>query len=142
VFAHPVIGIADNSDFERLERYGNFEKEAGFAPYAQSQRFNLWSKLHQELLPASQVVFIVFFVVSLAAGLYARLRMYRTGLAALYPETHLVLLVLALVGFLTVIFGEGLVDLNRHLIVFNLTCDLSLLFFVGYLFDQELRKKV
>ncbi len=128
-----LLVSATRSAFDtHIERYGNFEQEAGFPPYAQSGRFTLWSRLHQELIPQSSVYFILFFLASLAAFAYARLRLYRSGPTALFPETQLVLLILALAGFLVVVFGEGQVDANRHLIVFNLTCDLSILFTIDY----------
>jgi len=103
---------------------GNFEKSCGLAPRAQSQAFQLWSKLRESAAPRSLWFVAVFLAGNAFAALAVCLKTNSRHLRAVLV-LHLVLALMALEQLLTVAVA-GQYELTKHMFLFNLLFDLCL----------------
>jgi hypothetical protein len=103
---------------------GNFEKSCGLAPRAQSQAFQLWSKLRESASPRSLWFVAVFFAGNALAALAAFLKTGSRHFKAVMV-LHLALVLMALEQLL-VTAATGQYELVKHLFLFNLLFDLCL----------------
>jgi hypothetical protein len=125
-FWRRLHGVLPQITFLRKPWYGNFEPSAGLPPAAQSQAFNLWSGLHERILPAVNK-WLVFVLA--CCPLAAVWRWWRAGNAAERRRLELVTLlpVLCLTALLGAVFGDAF-DLIKHMFLFNLLLDACLLY--------------
>ena len=128
---HPsrLVGVAQRAAqgaFSLRPSYlGNFEKSRGLAPRAQSQAFQLWSKLRESAAPRSLWFVAVFFAVSAIAALAVSLKTGSRQLEAVMV-LQLLLIPMALEQLVLAEAGCGQYELVKHLFLFNLLFDLCL----------------
>jgi hypothetical protein len=128
---HPgrLAGVAQRaaqSAFSQRPSYlGNFEKSCGLAPRAQSQAFQLWSKLRESAAPRSLWFVAVFFAGSASAALAVFLKTSSRQLKAVMV-LQLALVAMALEQLLVAEAACGQYELTKHLFLFNLLFDLCL----------------
>lgn|GEM_PF-985411 len=109
---------------------GNFEKRSGFPRFTQSQTFNLWHRVHVDVLPSSGAG--LGFILSgwLAAAVYLHWKS-QSQRERLHIEWFVTLLAMAAVQMLVVaVCHGGFVDTSRHLFLFAMLFDVCL----GYVF--------
>lgn len=111
---------------------GNFESTSGFPPLAQSQTFAAWGNLRERLIPKYIGFLIVYCLGNVAIGGWLSLgaddhRVRSIGELC----TTLVLMTGAM--FAAGVVGEGRVDLEKHLFLFNVLFDLLLICDVAYI---------
>lgn len=106
----------------RPEWYGNFEPSSGHPPGSQTTRFALWSTFHLRVL--SRVSKFAVLALPMPA-LWALIEWIR-GRRRLRTELAGLLGLCCLAAFLAAIFGDAW-DTTRHLYLFNLLLDSSLL---------------
>ncbi len=128
---HPwrLAGVAQRAAqgaFSQRPSYlGNFEKSCGLGPRAQSQAFQLWSKLRESAAPKSLWFVAVFFAGSAGAALAVFLKTSSRQLKAVMV-LQLALVAMALEQLLVAEAVCGQYELTKHLFLFNLLFDLCL----------------
>jgi len=128
---HPgrLAGVAQRaaqSAFSQRPSYlGNFEKSCGLGPRAQSQAFQLWSKLRESAAPRSLWFVAVFFAGSASAALAVFLSTSSRQVKAAMV-LQLALVAMALEQLLVAEAVCGQYELTKHLFLFNLLFDLCL----------------
>lgn len=119
---------AGNAFLTRPRRLGNFLKESGFPPRAQSRQFAVWSDLKARC-PVKPGVLVGFFVAQLGAGLVL-LKRSAGGTPRLLTELFVTLGLMAGVQYVTKFMGDGQLDTGRQLHLFNVLFDVCLIFAV------------
>ena len=113
----------------RLSGYGNFEPSAGLPPKTLSNAFTVWRNFHEYVLaPMGKWIFFALAAWPLfAAWRWFRVRLplhrRRIELTALLP-------VCALAALCSAVFGDAF-DAVKHMYLFNLLLDTSILYAVG-----------
>ncbi|MGD0199608.1 MAG: hypothetical protein ABSD27_02540 [Bryobacteraceae bacterium] len=102
---------------------GNFEKSRGLAPRAQSQTFQLWSKLRESAAPRSAWFVGAFFMGNAMAALAVYVKTGSRHLRAVIV-LHLVVVLMAIEQLLVTEAACGQYELVKHLFLFNLLFDL------------------
>lgn len=113
------------------ENLGNFTISLG--SYTKSKAFAVWNDLRVALLPKSIWTLIGLLLVNLGAIVVKIKKFDRAIPARLISETHLVILLMAVFQYLTVIMAEGTFELIKHMFLFNLLLDVTLVFMIAYL---------
>ncbi|MDO8588743.1 MAG: hypothetical protein Q7T82_17070 [Armatimonadota bacterium] len=94
-------------------------------------KFALWSSL-KEAFPKSLWLVFSFLSVNILAIAAKWLRFDRAPGDRMITKLHGALVVMAGLQFLIVILGEGLYEIAKHLFLFNLLCDVCLVFLIMY----------
>ena len=135
--AHPVR-LADMLDRAAREGFslrsgylGNFERSANFTPGAQSATFDTWSGA-REHFPSSLAGLLVAFVLATGGAALVR-RLSDKARDKMLAELFLLLLAMAALAFLVACLGGGVLDIVKHLFVFNLLVDVGVIVAGGYL---------
>lgn len=115
----------------RSEYLGNFERSASFTPGAKSGTFDTWSAA-REHFPSSLAGLLVAFVLSMGAAALVRSRSDGAR-DKMLAELFILLLTMAALGFVVACLGGGALDIVKHLFVFNLLVDVSVIVAGGYL---------
>lgn len=102
---------------------GNFPKESGYRPRAQSRAFAVWSDLRTRW-HVSLGILVSLFLSQLGAGLVALRRSSNVTLRLL-SELFIILGLMAAVQYITKLIGDGLLDTGRQLHLFNVLIDTS-----------------
>lgn len=127
-----LIDETTKSAFElQPENLGNFTISSG--SYTKSKAFTIWNDLRMTLFPKSIWTLIGLLVVNLGAIIIKIKKFDRTVPNRLLSETHLVILLMAVFQYLTVIMAEGTFELVKHMFLFNLLLDVTLVFIITYL---------
>lgn len=125
--------LACRSAYEtRFANVGNFEVSTGVPPNTSSNRFNTWSVIKRNFIPRQFLFYGSFFIANIVSMALAWQQLQTQKRLRRLPEFHLLLILLANIEFFTSILGEGLADIMKHLLLFNLTWDLCLLFLLFY----------
>jgi len=115
-------------------RLGNFEREAGRPPGAQTDRFSVWSDLRKRTRPLAFFLYPGLLAATLAACLWrfrlaaVQERLFRIALATLVA--------MAAAEFLICAFADMLDDLPRHLFSFHAMIDLILIADVVWITEE------
>ncbi len=112
---------------------GNFDSSSGFKSYAKSTKLVLWSGLSRIVLPGSIWTLLILFLVNLGAGIVKVIKFDHKPSDRLISELHLTLTLMALVQFFTVLLAEGTFELVKHMYLFNILIDCTLVFLIAYL---------
>lgn len=107
--------------------YGNFEPSAGYPPATLSQAFNLWSAIHEHVLP----IFNKWIVLALAGWPFVaawRWKRARDAFQRRRIEISALLPICCLAALFSAVFGDAF-DLVKHLYLFNLMLDTCLVYF-------------
>jgi len=118
----------------RAEGVGNFERSAGYPPFARARSFAIWSRFRERYLSGwSSGVLIGLMLSVFGAGWIAA----RSGdvQARLLAECYAVLALMAVIVFFTTILGDAH-DLVKHLHLYNLLTDVCLVFGLTALFRR------
>jgi hypothetical protein len=113
----------------RAEGVGNFEKSAGYAPFARSRAFAIWSRFHERYLShwSSGLLIALMLSVALAGWIAASAREFRTRLMA---ECFGVLALMAVTVFFTTVLGDAH-DIAKHMHLYNVLTDIWMVFAAG-----------
>ncbi len=108
-----------------------------------SYKFALWSSLKDKVVPKSVWVLVGFVLVNVLAVVIKRVKFDRTPSDKLITDFHAVIVIMALMQFLTSIIGEGDYDIVKHLFAFNMLCEVAFVFLAAYVYTMigGLRKK-
>ena len=109
----------------RPDYIGNYQKSAGLAPVSISNRWSFWGALKKRCLPQSIWFYLVFFCLYILAVVNAHLRI-DTKQAQLLAEFCGAIGIMAALAFL-VVLGDGEFGLVKHLFLFEVLFDISLL---------------
>lgn len=124
---------------------GNYE-ESHFAPQGAppatpnyplpsayfDHKFSLWSTFKEDALPSSLTVVLVYLTLNLVAIAVKHMRFDRTSENRIVTRLHAALIATAIVQFLTTVIGVGMCDIEKHLFLFNLICEICLVFLIVY----------
>ena len=113
----------------RPEWCGNFEQSAGFPPGARSRAFSLWSGFHERVLARGGKAIVLVLPIALIACIAA---WFRTRRNRLRIEFCAALCTCCLIAFLVPVLGDAW-DNVKHLVLFNLLLDTTLITGVGLL---------
>jgi len=110
----------------RAEGVGNFERSAGYPPFARSRSFALWSRFRERFLSrwSSGVLTGLMLGVLLAGWIAHSARDLPTQLLA---ECFAILALMALASFFTAALGDAH-DIVKHLHLYNVLTDICLVF--------------
>jgi hypothetical protein len=113
----------------RAEGVGNFEKSAGYPPFARSRAFAVWSRFHGHYLArwSSGLLILLMLSVPFAAWIAGRAGELRTRLLA---ECFGVLALMAVAVFFTTALGDAH-DIAKHMQLYNVLTDICLVFAAG-----------
>jgi hypothetical protein len=134
---HPgqLFGLIDETTrfaFElQPENLGNFTVSLG--SYEKSKAFSVWNDLRVALFPKSIWTLIGLLGINLGAIAIKIKKFDRSVPDRLISETHLVILLMAVFQYLTVIMAEGTFELIKHMFLFNLLLDVTLVFVIAYI---------
>ncbi len=117
--------VAKAAAANRPDYIGNYEKSAGLPPVSISNRWSFWDAMKQQRLPQAIWFYLVYFCLYLLAVVYAHIR------SAMKP-VKLLTEVCGAIGIMTVIaylvvLGDGEFGLVKHLFLFEVLFDISLL---------------
>lgn len=124
---HPgrLISLFDRSSADALAtppRLGNFEASTGAAPYARSERFDLWTEIKTTLAPKTlggmSILLGFFAIAAFAAGQTVAREDH------LLVDLALVLIAIAATQFATVAILSGTIDTAKHMFLFRAIVDL------------------
>jgi len=121
-------GLLPEITLLRNRWYGNFEPSAGLPPATQSRAFTLWSYFHERVLPP----FSKWIVFALAVWpLECARRWWRARDAAARRRVELLALLplSCLAALFASVYGDAL-DFIKHMYLFNLLLDTSLIWLV------------
>jgi hypothetical protein len=110
---------------------GNFEKSAGYPPYAQSRAFRLWSNF-KESLPVKPLLFGLFFLISITVVIVKYRRLDRSTEQRMTSGLHAFLLGMAVIEYLMVVLGDGGGEVLKHMYLFGEICDVCFIMLVVY----------
>lgn len=146
---HPdrLVSLIDNttsSAFElQPENLGNFLID--HPSYEKSKSFAVWNDLRFAVLPKSIWTLVGWLVINILT-LAIKIRKYdRTVVNKILSNTHLTIVAMAVFQYLTVVMAEGTFELIKHMFLFNLLFDVSLIFLLSYgysLLIQSLRQPI
>jgi hypothetical protein len=113
----------------RAEGVGNFEKSAGYPPFARSRSFAIWNRFREQVFSrwASGLLIGLMLGVPLAGWISFSLRELRSRLLA---ECFAVLALMAVAIFFTTVLGDAH-DIVKHLHLYNVLTDICLVFVAG-----------
>jgi hypothetical protein len=111
---------------------GHYEIGIGKPPRAMIDRFNLWDKFRNLILPGSFITLIMMVLFNFLAALFFRFRVFSKSALRFLPELHLTILAGAISQFIATILGEGTADVVKHLFFFNMGLDFCLVIFLLY----------
>jgi hypothetical protein len=117
----------------RPEWCGNFEQSAGRGPGARSRSFSLWSAFHATVMArAAKPILIALLIApwALAIGWIRSPERRRT------LELALLLTLSTLTAFAVPVFTDAW-DNVKHMFLFNLLIDTSLVWLAGFLWSQR-----
>jgi len=112
--------------------FGNFEKSAGYPFRERATRWTFWSGFKQRHAPRS-VWFTTGYLLLLCGSIGAAWRSTK-GHARKLSEFYFVLWLMMVISFVTPVLGDGESDIEKHLFLYNVFFDLSLLLLAGHLF--------
>ena len=112
---------AKSANVIRPESIGNYEKNTGHAPGAQSSLFSAYSTLKKAWVPKTFGFMLLFFVSMLVISYKDRQRMLILGFV----------LVMGLSQIAVSIIGAGDADLSKHIFLYNVAFDLSVFILVS-----------
>jgi hypothetical protein len=107
---------------------GNFEKSAGYPRDQTATRWSLWSRFKRQV-GLRPLWATAGYLTLLLVGIAAIWRKGERNFAFLY----LVLWMMMIISFVTPVMADGESDLEKHLFLYNVFFDLSLLFAAAYL---------
>ena len=108
----------------RVKRLGYYEASTGKPP--QTQAFGLWSVIRENVFPRSLVFLALYFATGIAALYWSR----KASLPVLRSLNALYVLFVAIACvtfFASILGGGGEADLAKHLFMFNISFDASLI---------------
>jgi len=120
--------LARHAFLTRPERHGNFLKESGYPPRAQSHRFAAWSDFKARW-PRDLRFLVGVFVLLLGTGVAARWRSASVT-SGLLSELLIILGLMAAVQYVAKFMGNGLLDTVKQLHLFNILIDTCFVFVV------------
>jgi hypothetical protein len=106
---------------------GNFEKSAGFPPYATSRAFRIWSDWKSKYGPGTIAAFEVLWGIE-AIGIVILYYRKRTKAERLLLELQALLITMAVLQILTVTVTMGTIDPIKQTFLFSVLCDISFVF--------------
>ena len=109
----------------RPDYIGNYEKSSGLPPVSISYKWSLWGMTKQRCLPQASWFYLAYFCLYLLAAVYAHIHSDRKQVKLL-AEVCGAIGVMAAIAFL-VVLGDGEFGLVRHLFLFEVLFDISLL---------------
>ncbi len=109
----------------RPDYIGNYEKSAGLPPVSISNRWSFWDAVKQRYLPQTIWFYLIYFCLYLLAVVYAHIRsdMKQVKLLAEFCGAIGIMTVIAFL----VVLGDGEFGLVKHLFLFEVLFDISLL---------------
>ena len=107
----------------KLRHLGNFEKSAGYPRLQTATRWSLWSRFKSNFGLRS-IWATAGYLMLLLVGIAAMWRKGERNFAVLY----FALWMMMIISFVTPVIGDGENDLEKHLFLYNVFFDLSLLF--------------
>lgn len=113
---------------------GNFPKESGYRPRAQSRAFAVWSDLRTRW-HVSLGILVSLFISQLGAGVVA-VRRSASLTSRLLSELFIILGLMAVVQYVTKFVGDGLLDTGRQLHLFNVLIDTSFIIVVLWVVNR------
>ncbi len=118
----------------RAEGVGNFEKSAGYPPFARARSFALWSRFRERYVSrwSSGVLIGLMLSVFATGWMAAHARRIEVRLVA---ECYAVLALMDVAAFFTAILGDAH-DVVKHLHLYNLLTDVCLVFAITALFRR------
>lgn len=108
---------------------GNFEKASGAPFQSKTSRWTLWSHAKEALVPRNLWFSLAYLGLLLAVVVILWSRARSSGL----PPLFLAFWLMMLISFVTPIPGDGENDLEKHLFLYNLFFDLSVVFLASCL---------
>lgn len=111
---------------------GKGKVEWELPPEYESRAFAVWSNFKAAWVPKSLWVVVAFLMANFVAALLKRLKCDATEGHRRISEVHLALVAMAVLEFFSVILGDGEFDVGKHLFLFNLICEMCLLFLAAY----------
>ena len=135
---HPnrLINLVDSSTSTAFElqqsNLGNFVSSEYFGSYDKSQAFNFWNKLRVNILPKSIWTLVGLFLINLGA-VVVKIKKFDSGKSGLFISgLHLTIIFMIVLQFFTVLMAEGTFELVKHMFLFNLLLDITIVFLVAY----------
>lgn len=101
------------------------------APYF-SHSFALVSDAKRSFLVNRAWPIALFAIINIVAVLVKIIRFDKSRQARMVSGIHAAIIVMALMQFLTCTMGAGELDLVKHLFLFDVLCDISMVFLVAY----------
>jgi len=113
----------------RAEGVGNFEKSAGYPPFARSRSFAIWSRFRERFLSrwSSGLLIGLMLGILLAGWIAVSARELQSRLLA---ECFAILALMAVAAFFTAVLGDAH-DIVKHLHLYNVLTDICLVFAAG-----------
>lgn len=97
-----------------------------------SRKFAFWSLLRERTIPRKLWFLTGFLALNGLVFLMTWIRSARSSACRMTAEIHGALLCMVVLQFLTIIVGEGNIDLVKHLFLFNFLCEISFVFLLMY----------
>jgi hypothetical protein len=134
---HPdrLFALIDSSTSEAFilqpENLGNFTISEN--SFTRSKAFAVWNNLRDTALPKSIWTLVGWLAINIAAIIIKVRKFDHSPTERLISEAHLTIVLMAVFQYLTVIMAEGTFELTKHMFLFNILMDVSLIFVIAYL---------
>ena len=122
---------AENAYTLQPSPFGNFEKSAGYPFREKATRWTTWSGIKQRHAPRSlwfTTGYLLLLGVSIGAAWWKQ-----KGHIRRLSEFYALLWLMMIISFVTPVLGDGESDIEKHLFLYNVFFDLSLLLLAGHL---------
>jgi len=122
---------AENAYTLQPSPFGNFEKSAGYPFREKATRWTTWSGIKQRHAPRS-LWFTTGYLLLLGVSIGAVWWKQKAHTRRL-SEFYALLWLMMIISFVTPVLGDGESDIEKHLFLYNVFFDLSLLLLAGHL---------
>jgi hypothetical protein len=126
--------VARNAAINRPGYLGNYERSVGLPPKSLSNRWSFWSLARKRFLPKSLWFYVGYFGLYFFAVTYSGIRSSNKQ-ARLLVELCGALGLMAVLQFFAVL-GEGENELIKHLFLFDVVFDMTLLIAIAFLANK------
>jgi hypothetical protein len=128
-----LMDISTSKAFKlQPDNLGNFAVSSGYHSYTKSTKLAVWDGLRESLLPKSIWTLVALFVINAGAVIIKMWKFDRMITDRILSELHLTIALMAVFQFFTVLLAEGTFELVKHMFLFNLLVDITIVFLISY----------
>jgi hypothetical protein len=123
----------------RNQDIGNFRKEDGYPPRALSHRLTVWSDLKRSILPGSIWFAALYFTCYFAVIIITHFKSHQIS-KRMMGEISAIIGIMCIANLYIQLFGEGENDAIKHLFLYNVLFDITLIISCMWVINMAVAK--